>query len=66
MQYYCRRLLISRPIDAMYFLYDTKLPRACAPPPLSQEPFVPKSGNRVLWYMCGPTVYDASHMGHAR
>lgn len=18
----------------------------------------------MLWYMCGPTVYDASHMGH--
>lgn len=23
-------------------------------------------GRRVLWYSCGPTVYDASHMGHAR
>lgn len=21
---------------------------------------------RVLWYNCGPTVYDVSHMGHAR
>ena len=30
------------------------------------EPFVPASGNRVLWYTCGPTVYDACHMGHAR
>ena len=20
----------------------------------------------MLWYSCGPTVYDASHMGHAR
>lgn len=28
--------------------------------------FVPQKGNRVLWYCCGPTVYDASHMGHAR
>jgi hypothetical protein len=28
--------------------------------------FVPISGRRVLWYMCGPTVYDSSHMGHAR
>lgn len=29
--------------------------------------FVPESGGkRVLWYNCGPTVYDASHMGHAR
>jgi len=30
------------------------------------EKFVPASGNRVLWYTCGPTVYDACHMGHAR
>ncbi len=22
--------------------------------------------NSVKWYMCGPTVYDSSHMGHAR
>lgn len=29
--------------------------------------FIPQSGGkRVLWYNCGPTVYDASHMGHAR
>ena len=32
----------------------------------SKEPFVPQKGNRVTWYNCGPTVYDASHMGHAR
>ena len=29
-------------------------------------PFIPREGNRVGWYMCGPTVYDACHMGHAR
>ncbi|KAI8988022.1 cysteinyl-tRNA synthetase [Mycotypha africana] len=28
--------------------------------------FIPKCGRRVTWYNCGPTVYDASHMGHAR
>jgi len=28
--------------------------------------FIPQQGNRVYWYSCGPTVYDASHMGHAR
>ncbi|XP_038162800.1 cysteine--tRNA ligase, cytoplasmic isoform X1 [Cyprinodon tularosa] len=32
----------------------------------TKEPFVPQKGNRVTWYCCGPTVYDASHMGHAR
>ncbi|KAK6637321.1 hypothetical protein RUM44_007736 [Polyplax serrata] len=31
-----------------------------------KEVFVPNDGNNVLWYSCGPTVYDASHMGHAR
>jgi cysteinyl-tRNA synthetase len=33
-----------------------------------QELFVPKhlDKNLVTWYMCGPTVYDHSHMGHAR
>ncbi len=24
------------------------------------------NGRQVKWYSCGPTVYDASHMGHAR
>ncbi|KAF8236043.1 hypothetical protein L208DRAFT_1391482 [Tricholoma matsutake] len=28
--------------------------------------FIPRSGRHVKWYNCGPTVYDASHMGHAR
>lgn len=32
----------------------------------SLQPFVPLAGNRVGWYICGPTVYDASHLGHAR
>ena len=31
-----------------------------------QEEFIPLNGRQVLWYSCGPTVYDASHMGHAR
>ena len=31
-----------------------------------KEEFIPQNGNKVLWYSCGPTVYDASHMGHAR
>lgn len=32
----------------------------------SKVPFVPLRGRHVTWYNCGPTVYDASHMGHAR
>lgn len=31
-----------------------------------KEEFVPLDGNNIRWYSCGPTVYDASHMGHAR
>lgn len=32
----------------------------------SKDVFVPMKGKRVTWYSCGPTTYDASHMGHAR
>ncbi len=31
-----------------------------------KEKFVPISGNQVKMYACGPTVYDMSHLGHAR
>jgi cysteinyl-tRNA synthetase len=33
----------------------------------SKDEFFPNSGDRrVYWYMCGPTVYCDTHMGHAR
>ena len=32
----------------------------------SKTRFIPMDKKRVLWYQCGPTVYAASHMGHAR
>ena len=29
--------------------------------------FITKNGDKNLtWYMCGPTVYDSAHLGHAR
>ncbi|MDR0966428.1 MAG: cysteine--tRNA ligase [Myxococcales bacterium] len=31
-----------------------------------KEPFVPIEAGRVGMYVCGPTVYDMSHVGHAR
>ena len=31
-----------------------------------KEIFKPKEGNRVKLFVCGPTVYDHSHIGHAR
>uniref|UniRef100_A0A452TLM8 Cysteine--tRNA ligase, cytoplasmic n=1 Tax=Ursus maritimus TaxID=29073 RepID=A0A452TLM8_URSMA len=33
---------------------------------LTKDVFIPQHGKKVTWYCCGPTVYDASHMGHAR
>jgi len=34
--------------------------------PGAPVPFVPKEEGKVSWYVCGPTVYDHSHLGHAR
>lgn len=31
-----------------------------------KEPFQPMQENRVKLFVCGPTVYDDSHIGHAR
>ncbi|MFY9637976.1 MAG: cysteine--tRNA ligase [Methanobacterium sp.] len=31
-----------------------------------KEIFKPREGNRVKLFVCGPTVYDYSHIGHAR
>ncbi|CRG99705.1 cysteine--tRNA ligase, putative [Plasmodium relictum] len=32
----------------------------------SKVEFIPQEGNKIKWYACGPTVYDAAHLGHAR
>ncbi|KAL8932181.1 MAG: hypothetical protein Q9216_006935 [Gyalolechia sp. 2 TL-2023] len=34
----------------------------------SKTPFIPidSKNRRVTWYVCGPTVYDDAHLGHAR
>ncbi len=31
-----------------------------------KELFKTKFDKLIRWYSCGPTVYDESHMGHAR
>ena len=31
-----------------------------------KEPFVPLEHDKIKIYVCGPTVYDHSHIGHAR
>ncbi len=30
------------------------------------EEFTPLEGRTVKWYICGPTVYDEAHLGHAK
>jgi cysteinyl-tRNA synthetase len=32
----------------------------------TEEEFIPIHGNRVNMFVCGPTVYDHTHIGHAR
>ena len=32
----------------------------------TKEKFIPMNGRQVKMYLCGPTVYDMSHVGHAR
>ena len=31
-----------------------------------KEDLLPFEGNKVRMYVCGPTVYDSAHLGHAR
>lgn len=42
----------------MLNLFDTKSKKI--------KPFTSMQENRVYMYICGPTVYDNSHLGHAR
>ena len=30
------------------------------------DPFQPIDPRLLKWYICGPTVYDSAHVGHAR
>lgn len=32
----------------------------------TKNEFIPLKPGHISWYSCGPTVYDHSHMGHAR
>lgn len=41
------------------------MPVPCAPVPLPWWGSL-ASLTAVTWYICGPTVYDAAHVGHAR
>ncbi|KAH0944472.1 hypothetical protein HN011_003422, partial [Eciton burchellii] len=44
--------------------YDTKI-SVYNPMTKSKVPLISKTENVLRWYMCGPTVYDSAHIGHA-
>ena len=49
---------VQFPLSALMKVYNTLTRK--------KEEFVPISGKSVGMYVCGPTVYDYSHLGHAR
>uniref|UniRef100_A0AAV1VL23 cysteine--tRNA ligase n=1 Tax=Peronospora matthiolae TaxID=2874970 RepID=A0AAV1VL23_9STRA len=56
-----------RPIDGLTEYWATHYPlRLYNSMTRTKNAFVPMRGKRVLWYMCGPTVYDQTHLGHGR
>ena len=48
-------------MQCLYKLHPDPLPWRC--PPTSPDP---NACRQLTWYSCGPTVYDAAHLGHAR
>lgn len=57
----CRLKLFQRQIRS----FSTVLPRLVDS--VSGEPkVIQQTGKTLSWYSCGPTVYDSSHVGHAR
>ncbi|TMW68746.1 hypothetical protein Poli38472_006214 [Pythium oligandrum] len=56
-----------RPVDTMLEYWEKHYPlRLYNSLTRTKTAFVPMKGKRVLWYMCGPTVYDQTHLGHGR
>ncbi|CAH0477151.1 unnamed protein product [Peronospora belbahrii] len=56
-----------RPIEGLTEYWETHYPlRLYNSMTRTKNAFVPMKGKRVLWYMCGPTVYDQTHLGHGR
>lgn len=58
------RRVIQRAQSTTAIMESVKLQNSLKPgPPM---PFVPIEAGKISWYACGPTVYDKSHLGHAR
>jgi cysteinyl-tRNA synthetase len=58
------RLVAKRGIANLPTMDAIKLHNSLKPGP--PVPFQPIEPGKVSWYACGPTVYDQSHLGHAR
>ncbi|KAI0201057.1 cysteinyl-tRNA synthetase [Astrocystis sublimbata] len=54
-----RRRFATRPAMHSIKVYNSLRPGQL-------EPFTPIEKGKISWYACGPTVYDHSHLGHAR
>ncbi|KAI1496781.1 tRNA synthetases class I (C) catalytic domain-containing protein [Biscogniauxia marginata] len=54
----CRRLATYPAMDSIKVHNSLK--------PGGPVPLVPIEKGKLSWYACGPTVYDQSHLGHAR
>lgn len=44
--------------------YETKV-SVYNPMTKCKVPLILQTENVLKWYMCGPTVYDSAHIGHA-
>lgn len=71
------RLTVLTPTRSIQFAHSFVRSYACRPTmealklhnslaPGQPVPFEPIEKGKVSWYACGPTVYDKSHLGHAR
>ncbi|TEY86575.1 hypothetical protein BOTCAL_0006g00550 [Botryotinia calthae] len=62
----CIHLLTVRKFTTNNFTKMDQLKVHNSLKPGGPVPFVPIEKGKVSWYVCGPTVYDHSHLGHAR
>ena len=53
-----------RAVSTLHIMDQLKVHNSLQPGP--PVPFVPIEKGKISWYVCGPTVYDHSHLGHAR
>ncbi|KAI3339823.1 cysteinyl-tRNA synthetase [Ustulina deusta] len=58
------RFLLRRSVATRLAMESIKVHNSLNPG--QPVPFTPIEKGKISWYACGPTVYDHSHLGHAR